>query len=302
MEKVVISGGTGLVGKHLIPALEERNYEVIVLSRSKDGKEKNVQYAKWDPGKGSLPANVIEEADHIINLAGANLGHKRWTKSYKQTIIDSRISSTRLLAQAINNKANNLKTFVSASAINYYGIKRDELITEASEPGKHFLSEVCLEWEKEANQVNKEGVRVVIPRIATIFAKEDGALPQMAKPIRFGIGAPIGPGDQRSPWIHVKDLVKIIADSLQNEQMQGPYVAAAPDPVTNKALTKVIAEKLNKPLIFPNVPIFALKLFIGEFAQVLLTDFEISTDKLSHAGFEFEFPTAEKAVANLLND
>ncbi len=302
MEKVIISGGTGLVGQHLIPLLKARGYEVTILSRSKDGEVNGIQYAKWDPDKGTLPHKLIEKADHIINLAGANLGQKRWTESYKKKIKDSRVNSTRLLVNAINESANNLKKFVSASAINYYGIKRDELITENSKPGNHFLSEVCIEWEKEANKVNKEGVSVFLPRIATILAEEDGALPQMAKPVKLGIGAPIGPGSQKTPWIHIKDLVNIIADSLQNEQMQGPCIAAAPDPATNKAMTKSIARQLEKPLVFPNVPIFALKLFIGEFAEVLLTDFEISTEKLTNAGFEFKFPTMEEAIADLVGN
>ncbi len=300
MENIVISGGTGLVGNHLIPVLLEEGFQVTVLSRSKEKKEGDVQYVKWDPDNKELPDEVIANANHVINLAGANLGQKRWTESYKREIMNSRVLSTRLLVEKINELKPGLKTFVSASAINYYGLQREGTLTENDDPGNHFLSEVCVHWEEEANHLNLSGTKLVIPRISTILAKEDGALPQMARPITLGVGAPLGPGNQHTPWIHIRDLVKIFTEALKKDQIKGPVNAAAPESVTNKQMTQRIAKKLRKPLILPNVPIFALKTAIGEFAEVLLTDLDISVEKLRKAGFEFDFPVMEKALDHLL--
>ena len=301
MEHVVISGGTGLVGHFLIPLLQERHYKVTILSRSKEGDKNGIQYVKWNPDQNELDKEIIQQADHIINLAGANLFDKRWTASYKEEIINSRVLSTRLLVDTINAEAPNLKTFVSASAINYYGLKRKGVLEEDHVPGDHFLSEVCIHWENEAHKLNQPSTRLFIPRIATILAPKEGALEQMTKPIRFGVGAPLGSGEQQTPWIHIKDLVKMILEGLQNSEMKGPFNAAAPEVVTNKAMTQMIAKKLGKPLFLPNIPIFALKLGIGEFAEVLLTDLEVSVEKAVNAGFEFDFPTMDEALEDLLS-
>ena len=300
MEKVVISGGTGLVGNRLIKSLKEKGYEITVLSRSKNYEKDGVSYRAWDPQKGELDRELIDEADHIINLAGANVADKRWTESYKKMIRESRVLSTRLLVSKANESPNHLKSFISTSAINFYGIKRKGKVTEDTGPGEHFLSDVCVEWEKETEKLDTGNTRLVIIRVSTVLASEGGPLREMIKPVKFGVGSPLGPGTQLTPWIHIEDLVNLYLYALEKDHMSGVYNAAAPENTPNKKMMRTIAKKLRRPMVFPNVPILALKVMIGEFADVLLTDFDLDTSKLEEAGFQFQYPNIEEAIDNLL--
>jgi uncharacterized protein (TIGR01777 family) len=301
MEQVLISGGSGLVGRHMTHRLQKSGYQVHILTRGSSGSDKGISYHHWDPANGTLEQGLIENADHVINLAGANLGAKRWNRAYKHLIYQSRVASTRLLASGIQQASNPPKSFVSASAINYYGIQRQELLNECSAPGSHFLSKVCADWEQEANQVDNGFTRVVIPRISTVFAPEEGAFPQMKAPVEWGAGAPLGPGKQRTPWIHIDDLVEMIYCLMSNDQAMGAYNAAAPDSTTNESLMRTIARELHKPFFLPNVPYIMLKLMIGPFAEVLMTDLKLEVSRIQDCGFQFSFGDIQSAVSDLVN-
>lgn len=301
MEQVLISGGSGLVGRYLTHRLQDSGYQVHILTRGSSGNEQGITYHHWDPANGTLQQKVIEEADHVVNLAGANLGAKRWNRAYKHLIYQSRVDSTRLLASGIQQASNPPKSFVSASAINYYGIQRDELLNECSSPGSHFLSKVCADWEQEANQVDNGFTRVVIPRISTVFAPEEGAFPQMKAPVEWGAGAPLGSGKQCTPWIHIEDLVGMIHFLINHNDAVGAYNAAAPESTTNKTLMKTIAKELHKPFFLPNVPYLALRIMIGPFAEVLMTDLKLDVSRIQDAGFQFSFAHIQEAVSNLVS-
>lgn len=301
MEQVLISGGSGLVGSNLTHRLQNSGYQVHILTRGSSGSNNGITYHHWNPADGTLEQKVIEQADHIINLAGANLGAKRWNRAYKHLIHQSRVASTRLLASGIQQASNPPKSFVSASAINYYGIQRNELLNECSEPGSHFLSKVCADWEQEANQVDNGFTRVVIPRISTVFAPEEGAFPQMKAPVKWGAGAPLGSGKQCTPWIHIDDLTRMIHCLMENEQTFGAYNAAAPDSTPNETLMKIIARELHKPFFLPNVPFLVLKFMIGPFAEVLMTDLKLDISRIQDSGFKFSFGDIQSAVSDLVN-
>ena len=300
MQRVLIAGGTGLVGRHLADSLYREGYLISILSRGKSDKHGNYTYHHWDPANGQLDQEAIAEADHVVNLAGANLGTKRWTRSFKHTIYQSRVASTKLLASAINQAAQPPQSFLSASAINYYGIQRKGLVTEDCGPGSHFLSKVCADWEQEAQKVKRDSTRVIIPRLATVLASEDGAFPKMKAPVALGAGAALGSGKQVTPWIHINDLVNMLKFFIQKVETDGVYNAAAPDSATNETLMRTIAQQLNKPFFLPNVPSLALRLLIGQFAEVLMTDLNLDVTRIQAAGFEFEYPDIQKAIADLI--
>lgn len=299
MENVVISGGTGLVGKRLTEMLLDEGYQVTILSRSKTGKEGQITYASWDPGKGEIDPEVIKNADHIINLAGANVGEKRWTESYKKVIYDSRINSTTLLVKTVNETTNPVKTFINASASGYYGSQEGRLKEDAA-PGQDFLAKVCIDWENEVHQLKAPNLRKVILRMGIVLRKEGGALQQLVMPIKYGIGAPLGNGEQMMPWIHIEDLCRMYLFALQETNVSGPVNAAAPNPVSNKAMTKAIAKRLKRPMFMPKVPGFALKIMVGEFADSLLANQNLAADKIRDKGFDFHYPDIDHALADLL--
>lgn len=300
MAKVLIAGGTGLVGRYLAADLYEAGYTIGILTRGQTQAGSSYHYHHWNPAGGALDQELINHSDHVVNLAGANLGAKRWTSAYKRIIYDSRINSTRLLAEAINRADQPPESFISTSAVNYYGIQRAGLLTEEAAPGSHFLAKVCADWEWEANQVANAHTRVVMPRLATVLAPEEGAFPQMQAPVKWGLGAPLGSGKQRTPWIHIEDLVAILKLAIRNTELQGPYNAASPEHTTNATLMRAIAKARHKPFIFPNVPSVALKTFIGEFADVLMTDLQLDTSKVQQAGMTYQYADVVSAVTDLV--
>lgn len=302
MENILISGGSGLVGRYLANRLFNEGYKISILTRGSERSGKAYTYYHWDPIKnGQLDQKTIEEADHVINLAGANLAAKRWTKAFKRTIYESRVDSTSVLASAIQKAQNPPKSFISASAVNYYGIQRKGIIPESSAAGSHFLSKVCADWEQEAHNVNNNYTRVAIPRLGTVLAPDDSAFTKMKAPVALGLGAPLGSGKQCTPWIHIDDLVSMISFLIAQNGMEGAYNAAAPEHTTNAALMKTIAKELHKPFFLPNVPSLALKVMLGPFADVLMTHLKLDVSRIQKAGFEFKYPGIQEAVDDLIN-
>jgi hypothetical protein len=299
-QKVLITGGTGLIGSRLTELLLEKGYEVAYLSRRKS-EETRVKAYRWDLEKGYIAEEAIRGADCIIHLAGAGVADERWTARRKKEILESRIQSSRLLYEGLQRVPNQVKTFLSASAIGIYGADRgDQLLTETSPPGNDFLAEVTKAWEGAVQPVAGLGIRTVLLRIGIVLSGKGGALAKMAQPVRLGAGSPLGSGKQWVSWIHVDDLCRLFMYALENPDVRGPYNAVAPEPATNEALTKQIAEVLGKPLFLPNVPAFALRLAVGEMADAVLGSAKVSSQKVAQAGFTYQFPALTPALRDLL--
>lgn len=297
MSKILITGASGLVGTRLTHMLQEQGHEVSHLGRSK--KSGSIKSFVWDVEAGTMDPDVLKSIDAVIHLAGAGIADERWTSKRKREILESRTKSTALIVQEINRGNNPVKVLVSSSAIGYYGMTLSaEEYNEASNAGEGFLADVVMAWEHEADQIKNK--RLVKIRTGVVLSKNDGALTEIARPVRLGFGAPLGTGNQYVSWIHLDDLCDIFIKAVEDETMQGPYNATA-GAVTNRELTKAIARTLHKPLWLPAVPGFALKLFLGEMADLVLYGSNVSSQKLRQKGFMFRFDTLEKALNNLLS-
>lgn len=298
METVLITGGSGLVGSRLSELLLEKGYNVIHLGRKKARNGSIITY-QWDIENQTIEIEALLRADHIIHLAGAPVVEKRWSEERKKEILNSRVESARLLINKL--KAENLhpKTFVSASAVGYYGNTGGALVDENAPAGNDFLADVCQAWEASVQPAKELGARLVINRIGIVLSSKGGALPQTAKPIQFGIGASLGDGKQFVPWVHIDDLCNLFLYAIQNEKMEGVYNATAPTPVTNKELTESIAEALGKKTISAPAPAFVLRMAMGEMADAVLGGQRTSSMKAQDAGFSFKHPLLVPALRDV---
>jgi uncharacterized protein (TIGR01777 family) len=297
-EIVLITGARGLIARELSEILK-KNYIVRFLTR----KKKHENEFEWNINEKTIDEKAMEGISHIIHLAGANISEKRWTDERKKELISSRVDSADLLLQTLRKKNIRLKSFISASGINYYGTKTtDNIFNENDAPGNDFLSEVVVLWERAADQFKEQHLaeRVVKIRTAVVLSDKEGALKKMLPTIKMGIGSALGSGKQYMPWIHIKDICSIYEFALQNSSVDGAFNAVAPQHTTNKNLTEKIAGVLDKPLFMPNVPAFVLKFIFGELADALLEGSRASADKIQKAGFHFEFPDLKIALENLL--
>lgn len=296
MSRILITGASGLVGTRLTQLLLKRGHEISHLGRSK--KSGNVQAFVWDVHAGTIDPLALHNMDVVVHLAGAGIADKRWTQKRKQEILESRTKSTKLLVRKLNEGNSPVKALISASAIGYYGMTLESTeFTEESKPGKGFLADVVTAWEHEADQLKNK--RLVKVRIGVVLSKNDGALKEIARPVRWGVGASLGTGNQLVSWIHLDDLCNIFIKAIEDESMTGAYNATT-GAVTNRELTHAIAGTLHKPLWLPPVPGFALKLFLGEMADLVLYGSNVTSDKIRKTGFSFTYDTLEKALSNLL--
>lgn len=295
---ILLTGGTGLIGTQLTKALLAKGYQVSHLDR-KPGKNPKVKTYLLDIDKGEIDATCINGVDTIVHLAGAGIVGKRWTDERKKEIINSRTQSIGLIYDLLKKKNHLVKSVISASATGYYGDRADELLTEESAPGNDFLAEVCIKWEQAADAGLDTGLRVVKLRTGVVLDKNGGALPQLANPIKWGIGSPMGSGKQWMPWIHWKDVVKLYLYAIENSALKGVYNMTGPNPVTNQELTKAVAKQLRKPLWAPNVPEFVLKLILGEMRAVVMESDRTSAQKIEDAGFKFDFPELQDALKDI---
>ncbi|SEW11474.1 hypothetical protein SAMN05421841_1109 [Chryseobacterium wanjuense] len=299
-EIVLITGAGGMIARELSKRLE-KDYTVRFLTR----KKQHSNEFEWDVRKGTIDEAVLENVSHVIHLAGANISEKRWTTERKEELISSRVDSAQLILKTLRKKKIKLKSFITASGINYYGTKTtDTIFTEKDAPGNDFLSEVVVLWERAADNFKEQNLaeRVVKIRTAVVLSEKDGALKKMIPTIKMGIGSPLGSGKQFMPWVHIKDICSIYEFALKNSDLDGAYNATAPEHITNEDLTKNIAKILRKPLFMPNVPRFVLKLIFGELADALLEGSRASSQKIQDAGFQFEFPRLEMALEDLLKN
>lgn len=291
MEKVLITGGTGLIGKQLQLALEEEGYEVRILSRNP--KEQN-QF-NWNISNNYVDERVFENLDHIIHLAGAGIADKRWTPKRKRVIIDSRVESANLLFNKVKSLNIKLKSFVSASGIGYYGaVTTDRIFKEEDEAEKDFLGTVCKLWEMAALQFESLDIPVSIFRTGIVLAKNGGALSKMKTPII----TPLGSGNQFMPWIHIDDMCQLYVEAIHGN-LKGIYNAVAPDFQTNTSFSKALANSVNRPYLPIGAPEFILKTVFGELAIILLTGSKISSEKLLSENFTFKYSKLKDALAHL---
>lgn len=297
---ILITGGTGLIGKRLTEILLSKGHEVSILSRSKKQSEK-VTFYTWDIAKQEIEKVAIQKADYIIHLAGANVGEGRWTDKRKKEIIDSRVQSGYLLLDAVKEHNPNLKGFISSSAVGYYGmVTKDKVFEETDKPGVDFLAKVCEKWENTALKFKQLNIRTVIIRTGVVLDKNDGALAKLLTPIKLGIGSGLGTGNQAMPWIHLEDICNLYLHAIENEGMKGAYNGVAPEQVTNQEFSKTVAKVLKKPFWFPNVPTFALKLLMGEQAIIALEGSPISSKKTEATGFKYKYRNLKDALEDLL--
>lgn len=299
MNKVLITGASGLIGNALAKLLNENNYEIAKLSRYNKNNQKNVFF--WDIENQIIENGALDNIDHIIHLAGAGIGDKRWTSKRKNEIIESRVKSAKLLFTQISKLPRKPKTIISASAIGYYGAKTtDKIFSEVDLPADDFQGEVCKMWESSSKQFESLGLRTVQLRFGVVLSKNGGALEKMLIPVKLGIGSPLGNGNQYIPWIHIKDVIKIILYCIENEKINGAYNIVSPAFITNKQFLKIIAEVLNRPFIMPKVPSIILKLLLGQMSELVLEGSRISSKKITDSGYKFLYDDTKKAIEDIL--
>lgn len=298
---VLISGGSGLVGKYLTSLLLAEGYTVSHLSRNTNQFGK-VRVFRWDPAKAILDPLVFDGVDYVIHLAGANIGEKRWSVGRKKEIISSRIDSARLLYETVSNNNIKLKAFISASAIGYYGLTTsDKIYIEDDLPATDFLGSTCRLWEEAADMFTDAGIRTVKIRTAVVLEKSDSALAKLLKPASFGIFPVLGTGRQYMPWIHIDDLVSIYLKAINDDKMSGPYNAVAPHHITQLEFMRALALSMNKTFFHPPVPAIFLQMVLGRMATVALKGSRISSERMLNDGFAFKFNNVEAALTNVLN-
>jgi uncharacterized protein len=305
MATVLITGGTGLIGKELSKLLLQKGYEVIILTRQSNiGHQSPVaglRYAEWDIDRQTIDATAIQQADYIIHLAGAGVADKRWSKKRKKEIVESRTQSSELIIKSLKEIPNKVKAVVSASAIGWYGadqtIPNLKPFVETDEADKAFLGETCRLWEESIEQVTSMNIRLVKLRTGIVLSKNGGALKEFIRPLRSGIAAILGDGKQMLSWIHIDDLCRLYAEAIENKSLSGAYNAVAPYPVDNKTLVIELARQMKgKFFITLYVPPFILKIMMGELSVEVLKSATVSAKKIRETGFQFLFPTIDSAI------
>ena len=299
--RVIITGGTGLIGRALMASLVADGHEVIILTRDParaTGLPPGARAERWDARSAAGWGALASGADAIVNLAGENLAAGRWTPERKRRILDSRVQAGQAIVAAVRAAAVKPGAVVHSSGIGYYGASGDTEVTEASPPGRDFLAQVCVAWEAASAETAALGVRSVVVRSATVLSREGGALPRLALPFRLFVGGPLGNGQQWWPWIHIADEVAAIRFLIERADAQGPFNLAAPQLVRQAEFSRALGRALGRPSWLP-VPAFALRLLLGEMAAVLLDGQRAAPQRLLELGFAFRFPTIEAALRDL---
>lgn len=299
--KIVVSGSSGLVGTALIDSLRPAGHSISRLVRSGSATpDATSKIIRWEPPTGSIDLGALEGVDAVVHLAGASIAGGRWTAARKEELRRSRVDATRHLVAGLAQLKEKPHVFVSASAIGYYGERGDEVLTEMSPPGSDFLAHLCRDWESEAGNAEREGIRTVILRFGIILAPHGGALQQMLRPFRFGVGGRLGSGQQWMSWIALEDVVSVIRFAIETNSLRGPVNTVSPRTVTNSQFTSTLAAVLHRPALFP-APRFALKLALGEMAGALLASQRVSPEKLQVSAYGFQHPELKQALESILS-
>jgi len=298
--RILITGATGLVGNALTFQLLQNGHSVHYLTTSKKKITNGSQFRGfyWNPEQGIIDENALIGVDVIVHLAGATVS-KRWTKTYKEEILESRTLSANLLYRTLKANPHQVKEFVSASAIGIYPDNLTKLYNEDSpEIGDDFLANVVVKWEESVDKFRELGINTAKVRTGLVLSSQGGALPEMLKTIKLGVGAAFGSGKQMQSWIHIDDLAAIYYFIINND-LQGVFNAVAPNPVTNQELTTALAKMVHKPLFMPNIPKFLMSMILGEMHTLLFSSQKVSAAKIEGKGFVFKYPLLEKALTNL---
>lgn len=299
MKTILITGGSGMVGRKLSDLLIENGYRVIWLSRERYVKAHIPRY-RWDYRKGEIDSEAVEQADMIIHLAGSNLGDGSWTRLKKQKIVESRVQTAKLLLETVKKMNKRPEAFISASAVGFYGsVTGEKIFTEEDDPAHNdFLSRTCRKWEAEAFRFRDElGVRTIALRTAFVISQKSEAFEKMMLPTRVGLGAPLGSGKQYLSWIHIDDLCHLYLKAVEDSSMEGVFNAVAPEFITDAEFMKILAKAMKRPFFMPPIPAFLLRLFMGQAADMILYGSRISSQKVFDAGYKFTYSTAQEAIA-----
>jgi uncharacterized protein (TIGR01777 family) len=295
MEKVLITGGSGLIGRRLSFLLKSRGYEVRILSRSNNPKN-NYKTFVWNVSEQYINDSAFEGLNHIIHLAGAGIADKRWSEKRKKEIIASRVASTNLLYNTVKRLKTPLNSFISASATGYYGAVTSETIFEEKDkPAKDFLGKVCSLWEDSIFQFNEIKIRTVALRTGIVLSKDGGALKKMKTPVITSLGN----GKQYMPWIHIDDLCELYIKAIEDQEFKGAFNAVSSEHISNLSFSKKISKIFNYPFLALGAPSFILQIVFGEMSTIILNGSRISANKIKQAGFKFKFENLEKALKNL---
>lgn len=296
--RVAVVGATGLIGGAVARALVVRGDAVVAVSRRGAARVEGAEDVRWDPAEGPPPDAVVSGVDAVVNLAGAPIEAKRWTAARKREIRESRVLTTRLIAERVGGEVG-APVLVNASAVGYYGPRGDEELTEEAAPGRDFLAETCVAWEREAAGAEARGARVVLLRTGIVLSPRGGALPKLALPVRLMVGGPIGGGRQWVPWIHEDDEVGIILQALDREDVAGPLNLTAPEPVRQRDMAAAMGRALGRPAVVPT-PAIALRLALGELATLALDGQRAVPRAALDAGYAFRFTDVEAALRDAL--
>lgn len=306
MQTVLISGGTGLIGRHLSAMLVKKGYEVIILTRdtARHKPGNNISYVGWDVNQEQIDVAAIQRADYIIHLAGEGVVDKKWTEARKQEIVDSRTKSSQLIVKALRDNENHVKAVISSSAIGWYGADTAESkkqgFVEAAPPSPEYLGETCRLWEESIEPVTALGKRLVKLRTGIVLSNDGGVFVEFKKTLPLGIASIMGSGEQIVSWIHIEDICRMYCYALENEQLHGVYNAVAPTPVTNKQLMLSIATAIKGKAFIPiHVPVFVLRLMLGGRSIEVLKSTTVSAAKIKQAGFQFLYPSIDAALTEL---
>jgi uncharacterized protein (TIGR01777 family) len=299
--KILIAGATGLIGKELVSECQDLGIKIHYLTTRKNKLENKEDYQGfyWNPSEGIIDKAAFNGVLTIINLAGAPVS-KRWTSSYKKKILNSRTQTANLICDTLKEIEHTVAHYISASGISIYPNSFTNLYLETSnQEAQTFLGEVVMAWEAAADRFSSLNIKVTKVRTGIVLSKKGGALQQMVKPIKLGLGAPLGSGEQWQSWIHLNDMARVYLYILKN-QLSGVFNAVSPNPVTNKKLTHIIANYYDKPLWLPNVPQFMIKLLLGEMGSIALESQLVSSEKIVKEGFQFQYVNVENALEDLL--
>ncbi|WP_310380423.1 TIGR01777 family oxidoreductase [Flavobacterium sp.] len=300
-KNVLISGGSGFVGKQLTSLLIEAGYSVSILSRTKKQNTTDISYYHWDITRFIIDEEAVLNANFIIHLAGENIAEKRWTTKRKTEILESRVQSTRLIYEVLKKNNKQLDAFISASGIGIYGaINGSEICTESEPLINDFLGITCQKWEAAADQIESLKIRTVKIRTGLVLGKNEGFLKVISPIFKYKLGSALGSGNQFMPWIHITDLCAIYLKAIEDIEMKGSYNAAINDGTTNTIFSKTLAGVYGYSMWLPNIPEFIIQTILGEMSLMVLKGRRVSSDKIEKTGFKFQFVVLEKALKDCL--
>lgn len=300
-KNVLISGGSGFIGKQLTNMLIDKGYSVSILSRNYKQNSVDISYYRWDVAHQTIEEESVMKADFIIHLAGENIAEKKWTKERKEAIVQSREKSIQLIYDVLKKNHKKPEVFISASGIGIYGaVNGSEICNEETPPANDFLGTTCQKWEAAADTVASLGIRTVKIRTGLVLGKEDGFLKKLSPIFKYRLGSALGSGEQYMPWIHIDDLCGIYLESIINPEMAGAYNAAVFDNTTNTIFSRTLAKIYGYSVWLPNVPAFLIQLAMGEMAQIVLTGKRVSSEKIEKTGFKFQYRTLKEALQDCL--